>query len=165
MKIEYFRSWKLSMEYLLLGLFNQRISMHKVLVFTLLSIFSFPLWACSCADIIPSPHQVLEDSHSVFLGIPTQTSQTVSVSGSEVYRTKFRVVRRFKRAWGKTVPVYSDIDTGANCGIAFDRDDAVYLVRTNHHLGRSWTSICSVNWVKPENDELTRLIRELTTIR
>ena len=118
----------------------------KFFALALFALSTSTAMACSCqrwgtAQEMLKRHSeafiAIAESDSVEIGVSTEPSE------GKLYRTKFSVVRDYKRR-NKTVEVVSFENNGANCGITFKKDDGVWLLFADKYSGKLNVSGCTV---------------------
>lgn len=135
------------------------------LIVSLVALMSIDtVLACSCEFL--SAKEVYENSEAIFLGIPTNDSLKRAGEpelGGDLNKTRFSVVRNYKKANWKSLIVESYDDSGSNCGANFKKDDGLWLIFASKNSNGTYsTDGCNVRGLT--SPEGLKFLRELNNI-
>lgn len=139
----------------------------KILKMITLSTFfiSQSIYACSCMQW-GSAKEMLMSFDAAFLAIPSEASQTIGRDedwGEDLMETKFSVVKSFKGKKLSTVALRSIRDSGANCGLDFQKDDRLWLIfATKEEDGTYSANSCTISGLYSTEDRA--FLRELNSL-
>src|SRR5689334_19206597 len=126
------------------------------LVLLLDAVSTGPASACSCAE--SSLTERLAHASAVFTGQVISLRQNPRTRGSSLrlgkglvrlpgvtsVKYRFRVLRSWKNAQGKTVEVWSTTE-GSMCGYSFEPSQQYLVFALRGRDGRLWTGLCAGN--------------------
>lgn len=106
------------------------------------------IYACSCMEW-GSAKEMLLSFDAAFLAIPSEASQVIGRDedwSEDLIETKFSIVKNFKGKKLSTVALRSVRDTGANCGLDFQKDDRLWLIfATKEEDGTYSANSCTIS--------------------
>jgi hypothetical protein len=134
--------------------------MKTIIIFSLLSIFSLPLYACSCKEY--KIEEAFQTYDVIFIGKTLSIGEQSIFEGRELFREginkiKFQVTQKFKGIQENITVVFTNNHSEA-CGYLFEEnvEYAVfgYYSKSDKNDKKLYTSVCSPTiHVKPKNDD------------
>lgn len=141
-------------------------TLSKLIVVGLLSYQA--AYACSCAPW-GNAGEMFKNAQQVLLAIPKLSSvpALINIDGEKekMVKTRFTIIKNFKRRGPKEMVVFSGKPDGGNCGASFKKDSGLYVIfgyRTPG--GRVFTDSCSLNLVDSRDAQLMAFLRQLNTV-